>query len=96
MYLTQDGNPDLLESLSFRNTSMQTILSSRQSNIQQVRQAWRESVKSAIELLAVIRDSAVLVDILRIILLKPSIVTLEIASELVPLVSELLFSSFEE
>jgi hypothetical protein len=97
MYLSQPNSADLLDSLSFRNTSMVTILSTRLSNIRQVRQVWKqESIKGSVEQLLSLRDSAVLVDILRIIVAKPSLVTLEVAAELLPLVGELLFESFEE
>jgi con80 domain of Katanin len=76
---------------------MIAILSNRLKDIRKVRDVWTEdSVRLSVEKLVSIRNSSVLIDILRILLLKPSLLTLDVAVVILPAVSELLFEIYEE
>ncbi|KAI8854729.1 WD40-repeat-containing domain protein [Chytridium lagenaria] len=62
-----------------------------------LRHAWDEGdLKSAMETLSTCRDPAVWIDILRVMNLKPKLLTLEIATILLPLLNELLFEVYED
>jgi katanin p80 WD40 repeat-containing subunit B1 len=88
---------DILESINFCHASVHQVLSTRLGNIKQVRDIWKEdAIKPSIEHLLKLRDSSAFVDVLRILVLKPSLITLDVAVELLPMVSELLFEVFEE
>ncbi len=87
----------ILDEILHRNTTMQSILTERLSNIREVRNVWREdAIKASIEKLSNIRDSSTLVDILRILVLKPSMLSLDVTVEILPLITELLFEMYEE
>ena len=63
-----------------------------------MREAWGDArdVKSAIETLSEVRDSAVWVDFLRVLNARPTLFTLEGAVVILPLVNEILFEVYEE
>jgi katanin p80 WD40 repeat-containing subunit B1 len=91
------ASDDILDGLMYRSTTMQLILNTRLNSIRQVRDTWREdAIKASILKLSEIRDSSVLADVLRILVLKPSLLSLDIAVDLLPLISELLFEIYEE
>ena len=76
---------------------MQSILTDRLKKIREVRNLWKEeAIKASVEKMSKIRDSSVLFDILRILVLKPSLFSLDVAVELLPLITELLFEIYEE
>lgn len=88
---------DIIDALLFRHTSIASILHSRLTSIRLIRQAWDESnIKQAIETMVNLKDSAVCIDILRIINLKPKLLTLDAAIVLLPALNELLFEVYEE
>ena len=88
---------DVIDQMLCRHTSMMTILSSKLTHIQTIRDVWQEeNIRDAIDQLSMIKDSSVLVDILRIIALKPKLLTLELSVLLLPLLCELLFEIYEE
>ena len=91
------ASDDILDGLMYRSTTMQIILNSRLNSIRQVRDVWSEdAIKASIEKLSAIRESSVLADVLRILVLKPSLLSLDITVDLLPLISELLFEIYEE
>ena len=88
---------DLIESLLFRHTSLCSIFQSRLSSIRCVREVWDETnIRSAVEVMSRTRDSALWIDILRILNLRPRLLTLDVAVLLLPLLKDLLFEFFEE
>ncbi|KAI9203512.1 WD40-repeat-containing domain protein [Polychytrium aggregatum] len=88
---------DVIDILSFRNTSMMTLLSNRLDTLRMVRQQWDEqNIKKAIATVVSLRDPAVLVDILRIVNLKPKLLTLEICSLLLPSLNDLCCDIYED
>ncbi|KAI8929009.1 WD40-repeat-containing domain protein [Entophlyctis helioformis] len=88
---------DIADSLLFRHTSLQTILASRLANLRLVREVWSESnPKAALDVVLGLRDNGVLVDFLRILNLKPRLLTLEMAASLLPSLCELLFEMYED
>ena len=102
MFLTPSGlsmntPDDVLDNIMFRHTTMNNILTNKLASIREVRDVWREdAIKNSIERLVSIRNSSVFVDVLRILLLKPSLLSLDVATDILPLITELLFETFEE
>ncbi|KAI8819538.1 WD40-repeat-containing domain protein [Fimicolochytrium jonesii] len=88
---------DIIDSLLFRHASVGSILNNRLTSIRIVRSAWDESnIRPTIESLVTLKDASVLVDVLRIINLKPKLLTMEAALMLLPLVHELFFEVYED
>jgi hypothetical protein len=88
---------DVIDSLLFRHTSLCQIFQNRLSSIRCVREVWDESnIKLAVETLCRSRDSSLWVDILRILNLRPRLLSLDVAVLLLPLLKDLLFEVFEE
>ena len=86
-----------MESLLFRHTSLCNIFQSRLSSIRHVREVWDENnIKTAIEVLGRNRNASLWVDILRIINLRPRLLTLDASVLLLPLLKDLLFEIFED
>ncbi|TPX60014.1 hypothetical protein PhCBS80983_g02077 [Powellomyces hirtus] len=91
------SDQDIMDSVLFRHASVASILHSRLASIRMVRQVWDENnVKHAIESLQALKDSAVLVDILRIINLKPKLLTLDTALLMLPMLHEVFFEVYED
>lgn len=94
---TPNTESELIDQMAFRHSSTLSIFSQRLGNTQALLAVWDESnLCQAIEQLAAIRESSVLVDVTRVIILKPQLMTLDHAILLLPLLSELLFETFEE
>ncbi|KAJ3246427.1 Katanin p80 WD40 repeat-containing subunit B1 [Chytriomyces hyalinus] len=89
---------NLIESLTFRNTSMTLILTARLRALQDIRSVWDESnVKPALEMMLECRDAGVRVDILRLMNMRAAkVFTLDVAIMVLPLLSELLFEVYED
>jgi katanin p80 WD40 repeat-containing subunit B1 len=88
---------DFIELLLFRHTSLTNIFQSRLNQIRCVREVWDEAhVKPAVEMMVRTRDSSLWVDLLRILNLRPRLLTLDIAVLLLPLLKDLLFEVFED
>ncbi|KAJ3274072.1 Katanin p80 WD40 repeat-containing subunit B1 [Terramyces sp. JEL0728] len=88
---------DALDSLNFRHTSVLNIMTSRLQNIRSIRSVWNEEdIRVSIAQLVEIRETGVVADILRMLVCKPKLLTLEICSMLIPLLSEMLFEMYEE
>lgn len=86
-----------METLLFRHNSVLSILRSRLTSIRMVRQVWDESsIRQAVETMEGLKDSSVWVDMLRVVNLKPRMVTLDVAVILLAGVGELLFEVYEE
>ncbi|KAI8799485.1 WD40-repeat-containing domain protein [Cladochytrium replicatum] len=106
-YLSPDASPtdseyDLAEHLLFRHTSMMSILSNRLSSLRSVRSAWEASVasgahvKGAVQVLAEIGDPASWLDVLRVINLKPRLLTLDCAMTILPALKDLIYEGYED
>ncbi|KAJ3333383.1 WD repeat-containing protein 90 [Blyttiomyces sp. JEL0837] len=95
--LSPTSENDVIDALEFRHISISSILTNRLSNIQAVKAAWNEgNLRPAVETLSSIRDVAVSIDILKIMNLKPSLFTLDLATEILPIVQEILFTVYED
>ncbi|KAI8803256.1 WD40-repeat-containing domain protein [Cladochytrium replicatum] len=106
-YLSPDASPtdseyDLAEHLLFRHTSMMSILSKRLSSLKSVRSAWEASVgsgghvKGAVQVLAEIGDPASWLDVLRVMNLKPRLLTLDCAMTILPALKDLIYEGYED
>ncbi|KAH9274498.1 hypothetical protein BASA83_003131 [Batrachochytrium salamandrivorans] len=83
---------DVMEAMLSWHTSMEIILHARRDNLRLSREVWTESnPKATIDVLLRLRDHSTLVDFLRILNLKPRLLTLEIAAQMLPSLCELLF-----
>ncbi|KAI8897386.1 con80 domain of katanin-domain-containing protein [Globomyces pollinis-pini] len=92
-----NSDVEVLDALTFRHTSLINIFQTKLNNIRSVKEVWDEdNIRPSIEVLASLRDSSVLADILKIIVCKPKLLSLDMAQLLLPLVSELLFEIFED
>ena len=88
---------ELQESLLSRHTSLCNIFQSRLSSIRCVRDVWDETnIKAAVEVLTRTREPALWIDILRILNLRPRLLTLDVTILLLPILKDLLFEVFEE
>jgi katanin p80 WD40 repeat-containing subunit B1 len=96
--LTEEmDNEDFIELLLFRHTSLTNIFQSRLNQIRCVREVWDEAqIKPAVEMMVRTRDSSLWIDLLRILNLRPRLLTLDIAVLLLPLLKDLLFEVFED
>ncbi|KAI9090476.1 WD40-repeat-containing domain protein [Phlyctochytrium arcticum] len=91
------SDDDVIDSLCFRHASVTTILQTRLNNTRCVRQVWEEgNIRPAVETLVALKDPSVWVDVLRILNLKPRLLTLEVALSVLPALNELLFEVFED
>ncbi|KAJ3134879.1 hypothetical protein HK100_003223, partial [Physocladia obscura] len=88
---------DVINTLSFRNTSMTLILSGRLHALQEIRSLWDEAnVKPAVEKLMEFTDHGVWVDMLKLMNGRAKVFTLDVAILLLPLLNELLFEVYED
>ena len=88
---------DIIDALQFRHTAVETILQSRLSHLSLSREVWTDTnARGSIDYILASQDHGALVDLLRILNLKPKLLTLEIAGVLLPALCELLFEIFEE
>jgi hypothetical protein len=93
------GGPDDIASLVMqRHTSFSEIMRTRLVNIKLVKQSWDASgVKSAVETMVLLGDSAVWIDVLRILNGNHRLVSsLDVCAGLVPVLQELLFEAHQE
>jgi hypothetical protein len=95
---TPTNTPEqLAEAMSFRHSTVMSIMTARLEVLKAAQQIWEEDgLKRFMYHMSKLQDSAVLVDILRVICAKPRLLTLELAAMLLPLVSGLLFEVYEE
>ncbi|KAL5035622.1 Katanin p80 WD40 repeat-containing subunit B1 [Batrachochytrium dendrobatidis] len=94
---TVSSDQDVIESVLNRHVSMVTVLNTRLENIRLVREVWSENnPKLALDVVCKLEDRSVLVEFLRILNLRPRLLTLEIAVQILPLSCELLFEMYED
>ncbi|KAL2915671.1 Katanin p80 WD40 repeat-containing subunit B1 [Polyrhizophydium stewartii] len=94
---TPRTDSDIMDAILFRHASIENILSSRLSNLRLARDAWSETnPKASLETILAMHDNSVFVDFLRILVLKPRIVTLDMAAQLIPALCGLLFEIYED
>eukprot|EP00842_Homolaphlyctis_polyrhiza_P002065 jgi/Hompol1/285/HPOL_000400-RA len=96
--LAQSSDPnDIIDAMLFRSASMESILTTRLTHLRLAREAWTESnPKLALDVILGIKDHSALIDILRILNLKPRLLTLEMAAAMLPALCELLFEYYED
>ncbi|KAJ3093123.1 Katanin p80 WD40 repeat-containing subunit B1 [Quaeritorhiza haematococci] len=90
---------DVIDAMLARHTSMVMILKNRLRNIRDVRSAWDEpgqGVRKAVQTMIQLGDMAVVVDVLRLLTLKPKLLTLEICAMLLPVLNDLLADVYED
>jgi hypothetical protein len=91
--------PDDLPAILFtRHTTFKSAMTQRLTNIKLVRQSWDTSgVKSAIDTMALLADSAVWCDILKLLNANSRLVSsLEICVGVLPILQNLLFEAHQE
>jgi katanin p80 WD40 repeat-containing subunit B1 len=89
---------DVIDSLQLRHTSILSILTNRLHSIQAIAEVWDEyNIQRSVEVLTMgCRDPAVWVDILRVLNVRPKLISLDVAILLMPILNELLFEVYEE
>ncbi|KAJ3150390.1 Katanin p80 WD40 repeat-containing subunit B1 [Geranomyces variabilis] len=91
------SDADVQDALLFRHTSVASILHSRLASIRMVRAAWDEhNIRPAIEAVVSLKDASVLVDVLRILNVKPKLLSLDAALLVLPMLHELFFEVYED
>lgn len=76
--------------------NMMTVLTARGRNLEIIRKLWQgKDAKTAVEQAVAVNDQAVMVDLLSIIILRPSIWTLDLCTELLPPIGDILQSKYE-
>jgi len=84
---------DIIEELMRQHHTMASIMQSRLTNMQVVRQFWtKNDAKGAVEAMKKMTDHSVLVDVLSVLMERTELLTLEICCMLVPLLNGLLTS----
>lgn len=87
---------EAMSSIFRGHESMTTVLAHRRKNLQIILAVWSsKGVKAALESVIHMHDSAVLVDILNIVTLRPSVWNLDMCQILLPSIYDLLQSKFE-
>ncbi|KAJ3147684.1 Katanin p80 WD40 repeat-containing subunit B1 [Geranomyces michiganensis] len=91
------SDADVQDALLFRHTSVASILHSRLASIRMVRGQWDEhNIRPAIEAVVSLKDASVLVDVLKIVNVKPKLLSLEGALLVLPMLHELFFEVYED
>ncbi|XP_071494465.1 katanin p80 WD40 repeat-containing subunit B1-like [Diadema antillarum] len=92
----RQNDAERMESLRKGHSSMCQVLSSRHRNLDVIRAIWSAGdVKTSIESAVNMKDQAILVDLLNIMLLKKSLWNLDICVVVLPKLKELLTSKYE-
>lgn len=85
-----------LSSIVRDHNSMMAVLSSRQKSLRIVYSLWHsKDAKAAIDSAVAMGNPSVVVDLLEVLVLRPSIWTLDICGSVLPSISELLQSKYE-
>jgi hypothetical protein len=91
------SSDDILEEIMKTHATMRGVFSLRLTNLKVVRSVWsRSDIKECLETLIKLKDAAVEVDFLNILLEKPSLLNLDISVVLLPMLADLLSSQYEE
>jgi katanin p80 WD40 repeat-containing subunit B1 len=76
--------------------NMMAVLTARGRNIEIIRKLWQgKDAKTAVEQAVAVNDQAVMVDLLSVIVLRPSIWNLDLCTTLLPPIGDLLQSKYE-
>ena len=85
-----------LSSIVRDHNSMMAVLMNRHKSLKTVFSVWhRKDTKAAIEYAVALENPSVMVDLLSVLVLKPSIWTLDICGNVLPSISNLLQSKYE-
>ncbi|XP_069695123.1 katanin p80 WD40 repeat-containing subunit B1 isoform X2 [Periplaneta americana] len=87
---------EVLSSMMRGHESMMTVLSSRQRSLQIIYSLWHnKDLKAAVDSAVAMNDLAVVVDLLGVIMLRPSIWNLDLCVALLPPIYDLIQSKYE-
>jgi len=92
----QYSESEVTSSILKDHTNIMAVITQRSRNIGIIRQLWHsKDAKTAVEQAVQFQDSAVVVDLLSVIILRPSIWNLDLCLLLLPPIGELLHSKYE-
>lgn len=92
----QLSESEVTSSILRDHTNVEAVLRSRHRHLEVIRQLWQtKDAKTAVEQAVDYADPAVIVDLLSVIVLRPSIWNLDLCLHLLPPISELLLSKYE-
>jgi len=93
---TELSESEVTSSILKGHSNMMAVLSARSRNIDIVRQLWHsKDAKTAVEQAVGFNDPAIIVDLLSVIILRPSIWNLDLCLNLLPTIGQLLLSKYE-
>jgi len=93
---TELSESEVTSSILKGHPNMMAVLSARSRNIDIVRQLWHsKDAKTAVEQAVEFNDPSIIVDLLSVIILRPSIWNLDLCLNLLPTIGELLLSKYE-
>ena len=92
----QLSESEVTSSILRDHTNIEAVLRSRHRHLEIIRQLWQtKDAKTAVEQAVDYADQAVIVDLLSVIVLRPSIWNLDLCLHLLPPLAELLLSKYE-
>jgi len=92
----QYSESEVTSSILKDHTNIMAVITQRARHIEIVRRLWHsKDAKTAVEQAVEFNDPAVVVDLLSVIILRPSIWNLDLCNTLLPPLSELLLSKYE-
>jgi len=93
---TELSESEVTSSILKGHSNMMTVLSSRSRNLAIIRQLWQtKDAKTAVEQAVDVNDPSIIVDLLSVIILRPSIWNLDLCLLLLPTIGQLLLSKYE-
>jgi len=93
---TELSESEVTSSILKGHSNMMAVLTTRSRNIDIVRQMWHsKDAKTAAEQAVEFNDHSIIVDLLSVIVLRPSIWSLDLCNILIPPIGELLLSKYE-
>ena len=92
----QYSESEVTSSILKDHTNIMAVITQRKRHLEIIRQLWHQKdAKTAVEQAVQFQDSAVVVDLLSVIILRPSIWNLDLCLLLLPGMGELLHSKYE-
>ena len=93
---TELSESEVTSSILKGHGNMMAVLTARSRNINIIKQLWHsKDLKTAAEQAVAFNDQSVIVDLLSVIVLRPSIWSLDICTILIPSIGQLLLSKYE-
>ena len=92
----QYSESEVTSSILKDHTNIMAVITQRKRHLEIIRQLWHQKdAKTAVEQAVQFQDSAVVVDLISVIILRPSIWNLDLCLLLLPAMGELLHSKYE-